>query len=222
VAGFIAAGIAVALHVLFLGALEWGLGVGTRSAHQKPRPSEEDGVEASVMQWIEPDEHGAVGEAARDAPEIQPITVSDLPPEVTIDDSSAEAGQSAGSLSEESGHSQLYGRYLGQIDARIERAWMRPRTPIGDRIFSCRVRIEQDEVGNIREITLVRCNGDVRWQQSLVRGIQASSPLPAPPDPKVFKPHITLSFRGEAYSEKSDPYLYEPEGINTGLRPRVW
>jgi hypothetical protein len=155
-------------------------------------------------------------------PEIQPITFADLPPEVTIDDSSAEANQSASSLSEESERSQLYGQYLGQIDARIERAWLRPRNPIGARLFSCTARIEQDEAGNIQGITLVRCNGDVKWQQSLVRGIQAASPLPSPPDPKVFKRHITLSFRGEAYSERSDPYLYEPDGINTALQPRVW
>jgi hypothetical protein len=213
---------AVALHVLFIGALEWGLGVGTRSTQPKPRMPEGDGMEGSAMQWIEFDGRGESGEAARDAPEIvpviRPITVGALPPEVVIEYAGTGPEQSADS-SEESERSQLYGQYLGQIDARIERAWLRPRTPIG-RSFSCTAGIEQDEAGNIKEIMLVRCNGDARWQQSLVRGIQAASPLPAPPDPKVFRRHITLSFRAETYSDRSDPYLYEPEGIISGLQDR--
>jgi hypothetical protein len=134
------------------------------------------------------------------------ITHGELPPEVVIDDSGEGPARAADSPSEKSGRSQLYGQYMGQIDARVERAWLRPRTPIGARLISCTGRIEQDEAGNIREIMLVRCNGDVRRQQSVVRAIQAASPLPVPPDSKVFRPHITLSFRWEAYSAAS-PHL---------------
>jgi hypothetical protein len=40
--------------------------------------------------------------------------------------------------------SALYGRYVGQVDARIERAWVRPRSAIGATTFVCIVRIDQD------------------------------------------------------------------------------
>ena len=108
----------------------------------------------------------------------------------------------------------LFGRYTGQIDARIERAWQRPRSPVnrenaalrglgiresrrgalGDETFQCEVRILQDRQGDVQEIQLLRCNGSVAWRQSLVTAILAASPLPAPPSPSVFSDAITLTF----------------------------
>jgi hypothetical protein len=44
---------------------------------------------------------------------------------------------------------RLFGQYLGQIDARIDRAWLRPRTRIGADRFVCQVRIEQDDLGTV-------------------------------------------------------------------------
>jgi hypothetical protein len=35
---------------------------------------------------------------------------------------------------------------------------------------------------------------------ALVRAIQSASPLPAPPDPKVFSPNLTLDFRSQPFS----------------------
>ena len=108
----------------------------------------------------------------------------------------------------------LFGRYTGQIDARIERSWQRPRSPVnrenaalrglgiresrrgalGDETFQCEVRILQDRQGDVQEIQLLRCNGSVAWRQSLVTAILAASPLPAPPSPSVFSDAITLTF----------------------------
>jgi hypothetical protein len=106
--------------------------------------------------------------------------------------------------------SPLAGRYLGQIDARIERAWRRPRTPVGDGLFTCRVRIEQDATGGVKEITLEHCNGDASWQVSLVHAIQAASPLPAPPAPSVFRRVLRMDFRAEPYSAQALQEDYEP------------
>jgi hypothetical protein len=107
--------------------------------------------------------------------------------------------------------SKLYGQYVGQISSRIERAWQRPRTPIGAPAFSCQVRIVQDTMGNVREATLVQCNGDARWQSSLVRAIQSASPLPAPPDPDVSSSTLHMAFNGESYSPEKSADQYEPE-----------
>lgn len=93
----------------------------------------------------------------------------------------------------------LFGRYTGQIDARIERAWRRPRSPVNpdfaalndansphtnsgslsDDTFRCQVRILQNERGSVQEVQLLNCNGTVAWQHSLVVAILGSSPLPA-------------------------------------------
>ena len=43
----------------------------------------------------------------------------------------------------------LYGRYVGQIRARIERAWLRPCSLIGASSFTCVVQIVQDRVGTV-------------------------------------------------------------------------
>jgi TonB C terminal len=95
---------------------------------------------------------------------------------------------------DQSGHALMFGRYMGQIKARIERAWLRPRTPIGASSFACRVQIVQDNAGNVTETTLQYCNGDERWQISLVQAVRSASPLPAPPDPAVFADALTLEF----------------------------
>jgi hypothetical protein len=105
---------------------------------------------------------------------------------------------------------RLYGIYSGQIQARVERAWYRPRTPVneGDRglnaatkaeYFRCQARIIQDSGGNVQDVLLPRCNGSIAWQRSLVTAIRQSSPLPAPPNPKVFSPAVILEFTGYPY-----------------------
>ncbi len=107
----------------------------------------------------------------------------------------------------------MAGRYIGQINARIDRAWMRPRTPIGAPTFSCRVRIAQDHTGQVLAVTLERCNGDARWRRSLVRAIELASPLPAPPDPAVFAPIVHMSFEALAYRPGAPAGEYEPKGL---------
>ncbi|MGB6449729.1 MAG: TonB C-terminal domain-containing protein [Steroidobacteraceae bacterium] len=107
----------------------------------------------------------------------------------------------------------MAGRYVGQINARIDRAWMRPRTAIGAPIFACRVRIDQDRAGNVLDVTLERCNGDAHWQLSLVEAIESASPLPAPPDPGVFAPIVHMSFHATAYRSGAPEGEYEPKGV---------
>jgi hypothetical protein len=105
---------------------------------------------------------------------------------------------------------RLMGIYSGQIQARIERAWNRPRTPVNDGsdpahardlvdYFRCQVQIVQDSGGNVQEILLPNCNCTPAWQRSLVMAIQQASPLPAPPDPKVFSRSVSLNLVGYPY-----------------------
>lgn len=124
--------------------------------------------------------------------------------------------------------SMLFGRYTGQISARIERAWRKPRSPVVDEttnrlittsgtessdparkdLFQCSVRITQDIRGNVKETELLRCNGTLAWQRSLIDAIQEASPLPAPPSPTVFTNALTLTFEARAFvrGENEDGY----------------
>ena len=119
---------------------------------------------------------------------------------------------------------RLLGIYTGQIQARIERIWRRPRTPVNDadnpnvpttdESFQCQAQIVQDAKGNVQEILLLRCNGSPAWQQSLVIAIQQASPLPAPPSARVFSHSFTLGFVGLSYVPGSPNEDYEIQPAN--------
>jgi hypothetical protein len=111
---------------------------------------------------------------------------------------------------DQTGRSMLFGRYMGQISARVERAWIRPRSSPGHGAFECRVQISQDRLGQVQEITLQECNADLRWQASLVQAIQSASPLPAPPDPAVFSNLLTMQFDSEPYRHGAVDQGFEP------------
>lgn len=111
--------------------------------------------------------------------------------------------------------------YSGQIQARITRAWRRPRSPVevGDgsaaTSFQCEAQIVQDATGNVQEILLPNCNGTPAWQQSLVTAIRQASPLPAPPDASVFARSMTLNFVGLPYTsgESEDDYEIDKNAL---------
>ncbi len=118
--------------------------------------------------------------------------------------------------------SRLFGSYTSQIDARIQRAWRKPRSEIAPptkdangrlhrrETFPCQARIAQDAGGNVMEIELIQCDGSTEWQMSLVNAIQRASPLPAPPSPTVFTSVLMLSFEGKAYVPGYREDEYEP------------
>lgn len=108
----------------------------------------------------------------------------------------------------------LFGRYVNQIVARIDRAWVRPDTaPAGvslwsgapasaqasaDARFNCRAQILQSTTGAVLQVTLLDCDADPKWQQSLVDAIDAASPMPAPPAESVFARSIVINFTSAA------------------------
>jgi hypothetical protein len=150
-------------------------------------------LQPAVQEARHPTESPILLEKVR-APGMLAVTGPDVLPVAPL--FSSEQGEAAeASEADLVARTQLVGLYERQIRARIERAWLRPREPIGrqagnpiqteDR-FRCRVMIRQDEQGAIREVELQRCNGSARWQKSLTDAIFSSSPLPAPPNPRVF------------------------------------
>ena len=149
---------------------------------------------------------------------LQALRLTIVAPEPDLGDIAVEVDPSAANVesepdaasSDRQGTVALYGRYLGQIQARVERAWMRPRSVAGADGFECRVQIQQNERGEVGEVTLQKCDTAVAWQLSLVRAIERASPLPAPPDPKVFTKSFELSFHADPYVAGTSEEGYEP------------
>jgi hypothetical protein len=137
-----------------------------------------------------------------------PTPAFDLSKAVTDQDAAEAVPEAAGDMA---GHALMFGRYMGQINARIERAWVRPRDPLAEPKFHCRVQINQDRNGRVGEVVLQQCNGNGHWQASLAQAIQAASPLPAPPDPSVFADAVTLSFDALSYRVGGSAEGFEPE-----------
>jgi hypothetical protein len=213
------ASICLLAHALLYETAIWSAGTPERSPRDMPaRVSLTSASGEETMQWI-PLDPQAITDASRPKPDLPPNhfqrddvrktldEVALLIPDVDLSPTPDATVADAGRLS------MMYGRYMGQITARIDRAWLRPRTPIGASAFSCQVSVNQDAVGTVMEIALEQCNGDTRWQLSLVQAIQSASPLPAPPDPDVFSRKLHLAFTAEAYSSRSPPELYEPEAL---------
>jgi hypothetical protein len=159
------------------------------------------------------------GAAPRDLPLV--VFSPDATPAVQVDNASEESEDSSvppEAVGDQTQHALLFGRYLVQVQARIERAWMRPRGEIGAPRFSCRARIEQDRRGEVIGIKLDPCSGSERWQQSLVSAIRTASPLPAPPDPSVYADRLSLSFESEGFQPGGSTQGFEPETrvVNSG------
>jgi hypothetical protein len=159
--------------------------------------------------------------AIKDSP--IPVTLPDPPSPLDVETlalSEDKDSVSSGDSGDGAERARLFGIYTGQIQARIERVWRRPRTPVEEgskstkignaaEYFQCQVQIVQDSIGNVQEILLPHCNGSVAWQRSLVLAIQQASPLPAPPSPTVFSHSIPLEFIGYAYNVGSSAEEYE-------------
>lgn len=152
-----------------------------------------------------------------------PLPHVDIHQDGVENDPAAVPSVDSGDLAE---RAALFSRYTGQIDARIERAWRRPRSPVqpetstlqnastqpgSDAPFRCQVRIIQDGRGRVEEVQLLNCNGSVAWQHSLVVAILTASPLPAPLSPTVFTRTLTMTFEAGAYTAGGSEDDYEPE-----------
>jgi len=198
----------VALHALFVAPALWGSG--SPPEHSPAKTNAGD----AALQWIALDDSpaaGAVTQASLGDPGLVAISLSDVLPSLSSATPVPEPPKDKSAQPDD--HSSLgvmYGQYVGQIQARIDRAWRRPRTAIGAPLFQCQVQIDQDAVGRVDDITLLQCNGDARWKLSLVHAVEEASPLPAPPDPTVFTRHVLLQFRAMGYSAGAPPELYEP------------
>lgn len=101
-------------------------------------------------------------------------------------------------IQEEEGRSQaenagLLNQYIAMIEQRIVRNWNRP--PSARSGLECRVRVAQTPGGTVLSVQIEQCNGDAAVKQSIEAAVMRSSPLPPPPDPRLFERNLVLVFR---------------------------
>ncbi len=94
-----------------------------------------------------------------------------------------EAARASGALSS----------WAQQIQARIQRAWIRP--PSARSGLDCTLYVTQVPGGEVVTVRLGACNGDDAVKQSIVDAAYRASPLPAPPDPSLFERNLEVNFR---------------------------
>jgi hypothetical protein len=216
----------VALHALLLAPILFGAGNKTHTPDALgTAPADRPGSDgALIVELIE--ESDSASKASTRVPQIVPLltpsdpslraAVADLKRSLPMPDLEEERESQAPSAQvqgDEATEARLYGIYVGQISARIERAWIKPRSSPGVDRFVCHVQVLQDPSGQVREVTLKDCIGNERWQSSLVSAIESASPLPAPPDPRVFKRRIAMQFSSEAFVVGGDTEGFEPEAL---------
>jgi hypothetical protein len=215
----------LALHALLLAPMLIGTGKHKNTEPEVPGAAanaDHPGADGALIVELIEESHSASSASARVPASslISPATLRRMaavdvaPPEPIPDiDVERESQTLAQAQGDDTIRARLYGIYVGQIRARIGRAWLKPRSSPGADRFVCRVQMLQDPTGNVREVTLKDCNADERWQSSLVRAIQSASPLPAPPDPRVFNRLITMQFVSEGFAPGGDSEGFEPQAV---------
>jgi colicin import membrane protein len=101
-------------------------------------------------------------------------------------------------LAEEEGRMQaenagLLNQYVAMIEQRIVRNWNRP--PSARAGLECEVKVAQTPAGTVLSAQVGKCNGDEAVRQSIEAAVLRSSPLPPPPDPRLFERNLLLVFR---------------------------
>lgn len=222
--------LSVLLHALLVTSYAWGVSAHSHHRHWHPiGSSDTSGAQqndSSSMQWVVVDLGPSLGASSKHTIHVNPklalvksakVTSREMADVAAELDSGFQKVSAAGdSVSAADSAAvgnvlvKLAGRYVGQIDARIDRAWLRPRSAIGAPRFACRVRINQSRAGDVLNVGLERCNGSSKWQRSLIEAVRAASPLPQPPKPTVFAPVVHMSFESVAYHPGAFPGKYAP------------
>ena len=87
----------------------------------------------------------------------------------------------------------LLAQYVAQIQARVQRAWIRPPTARAG--LNCVVYVMQVPGGEVVGVRVGECNGDDYVRQSIEAAVYRASPLPKPADPSLFERNLKLEFK---------------------------
>ena len=87
----------------------------------------------------------------------------------------------------------LGSQWAAAIQARIQRAWIRPASARTG--LDCTVAVTQVPGGEVVAVRVLSCNGDETVRQSIEAAVYRASPLPPPPDPALFERNLEVRFK---------------------------
>jgi colicin import membrane protein len=90
-------------------------------------------------------------------------------------------------------NSGLLNQYVALIQQKIIRNWIKP--PSAKAGLECEVKVAQAMGGTVLSVEVGRCNGDAAVRASIEAAVQRASPLPAPPDPRLFERNLLFNFK---------------------------
>jgi colicin import membrane protein len=101
-------------------------------------------------------------------------------------------------LAEEEGimqvqNSGLMNQYAALIEQRVVRNWNKPSS--ARQGIECDVKVAQAPGGTVLSVQIDKCNGDQAVRQSIEAAVYRSSPLPPPPDARLFQRVIVFVFK---------------------------
>jgi len=89
--------------------------------------------------------------------------------------------------------SSLRGRYIADIQNKVERNWIRPAS--AKQGLKCKVVVNQIPGGEVINVTVTQCIGDDIFRRSVESAVYKASPLPRPSDPGLFDREIIFTFK---------------------------
>lgn len=84
-------------------------------------------------------------------------------------------------------------QYAAMIQQHVERQWNRP--PSARPGIECEVMVTQSPNGTVLRVQVGQCNGDQAVRQSIENAVQRASPLPLPPDSRLFERNLRFIFK---------------------------
>ena len=87
----------------------------------------------------------------------------------------------------------LGAQWAAAIQARIQRAWIRP--PGARPGLDCTVAVTQVPGGEVVGVRVLSCNGDATVKESVEAAVYRASPLPPPPDEALFEKNLEIRFK---------------------------
>jgi colicin import membrane protein len=92
--------------------------------------------------------------------------------------------------------SQEMSQYVAMIRQHVERRWVRPLSAREG--LECEVKVAQTPAGVVLSVQVGRCNGDAAVRQSIETAVHRASPLPPPPNPRLFERNLVFIFKPQA------------------------
>ncbi len=172
-----------------------------RQAEAKRQADTKRQAEAEQQRKLESEQQKKAEAEKQRVAEIQRKQQEEAQQRRAADDAKAQAVRESElkrQLADEEGRTQavdsgLLAQYKAMIQQRVMRNWNRPLSATAG--LECEVRVSQATNGTVLSAQVGRCTGDDAVKQSIEQAVYKASPLPLPPDQRLFERNLVFIFK---------------------------